>query len=80
MKLWKFRKNTVYVLTDGRMFKALEAPEEGLACVLFVDKDEPCYLEPASLDIMTYCVSPAANISFYASRSIHIRLNRMTKV
>lgn len=81
-----FRDKCVYLLADGRMFKVVDSSRydsetgSGIVCVQFVDKDECSFVEANKLDIVAFDRGVSGMISFAAARSIHIRINRMSKV
>lgn len=71
----------VLLLMDGRMLRVMEMRKDGLNAVQFLDRDEESYIAfdkihiEGNLGQNDYVIA-----SFYTSRSIHLRLNRMNKV
>lgn len=72
---------TVLLLMDGRMLRIVEKRKDGLSAVQFLDRDEESFIELNKLHIERDLGQDDQVVaSFYTSRSIHLRLNRMNKV
>lgn len=72
----------ILLLLDGRMLRIEDVKSPGgLAAVLYIDRDEESYTDLDKLHIEAN-LGQSTNVlaTFYTTRGIHLRLNRMNKV
>lgn len=72
----------VILLKDGRLLQVIDCQfKASPIMVQFIDRDEPSYLDPNTLDYENNLQhSPSVLLNFHANRSIHMRLNRMGRL
>lgn len=81
-----FPESAIVLLSDGRILKVIESSsfdtkkKKGLICVRFMDRDEHSYVEGEKLDVVEVNTGLTALMIFESSRSIHVRLNRLSSV
>lgn len=80
-----FNPGSICLLTDGRFIKVLDTldyhPKKGgLIRVQFMDQDDCSFVEGKHLSVVEKCMGLQALMIFESHRSIHLRLNRLSKV
>lgn len=82
-KKQRFKELDIVVLVDDRIFQVMEvkAPGGGMA-IRWLDGDNESYIFDSDLLKVKEIIShdPIASLVFLAARSIHLRLNSLSKV
>jgi hypothetical protein len=80
-KKFELQEGQIVVLTDGRVFRVRENYGDNL-CVIWMDADEETFIcDKDSLHVESVLEpSPEVLLTFNATRSLHERLNRLSRV
>ena len=82
----KIEVGDILLMNSGRLLQVLEKRVEnvyGLTMVQYIDENEYRMLDledPKKRVVRNFGKSEAVVASFHASRSIHLRLNKVTKI
>lgn len=78
-----FKAGDIVILTDGRIFQVQEpiGSDIGL-CIRWMDEDSDSYVLESDKFYVKEVISnnPTALLVFLSARSIHLRLNNLSKV
>jgi hypothetical protein len=81
-----FNVNDVCLLSDGRIFKVLDnsgfnpKKQSGMLWVEFMDRNECSFIEAEKLDVVESNRGLMAIMIFESTRSIHLRLNKLSNI